>query len=43
MEFGFEIKSAHDHLKAIEKKGYIKTYYKESRAITITNKQLKFH
>ena len=35
VEFGITVRGAFDHLKAIEKKGYIKTYKNESRAITL--------
>jgi repressor LexA len=33
--FGITVKGAYDHLKAIEKKGYIRTEQNKSRAITI--------
>ena len=35
-EFGITVKGAYDHLKAIEKKGFIKTEQNKSRAIVIT-------
>lgn len=35
-EFGITAKGAYDHLKAIEKKGYIKTTKNQSRAIELT-------
>ena len=35
--FGITVKGAYDHLKAIEKKGYIKTEQNKSRAIVILN------
>ena len=35
-EFGITVKGAYDHLKAIEKKGFIRTEQNKSRAIIIT-------
>jgi len=35
--FGITVKGAYDHLKAIEKKGYIRTEQNKSRAIVILN------
>jgi len=35
-KFGITVKGAYDHLKAIEKKGFIKTEQNKSRAIVIT-------
>lgn len=35
--FGITVKGAYDHLKAIEKKGYIKTEQNKSRAIVVLN------
>ncbi|TGK15690.1 transcriptional repressor LexA [Leptospira fluminis] len=35
-EFGITAKGAYDHLKAIEKKGYLKTSKNQSRAIELT-------
>ncbi len=34
--FGITVKGAYDHMKAIEKKGFIKTEHNKSRAIVIT-------
>ncbi|MGQ2865287.1 SOS-response transcriptional repressor LexA1, partial [Leptospira interrogans] len=34
-EFGITAKGAYDHLKAIEKKGYLKTAKNQSRAIEL--------
>lgn len=34
-KFGITVKGAYDHMKAIEKKGYIKTEHNKSRAIVI--------
>ncbi len=36
-KFGITVKGAYDHMKAIEKKGYIKTEHNKSRAIVITD------
>ncbi|MCL1834400.1 MAG: transcriptional repressor LexA, partial [Leptospirales bacterium] len=36
-EFGITVKGAYDHLKAIEKKGYIKTEQNKSRAMIIVD------
>ena len=36
-EFGITVKGAYDHLKAIEKKGYIKTEHNKSRAMIIVD------
>lgn len=36
-KFGITVKGAYDHMKAIEKKGYIKTEQNKSRAIVIVN------
>lgn len=35
--FGITVKGAYDHLKAIEKKGYIRTEQNKSRAIVVLN------
>ncbi|HOO73485.1 MAG TPA: transcriptional repressor LexA [Spirochaetota bacterium] len=35
-EFSITVKGAYDHIKAIEKKGYIKTEQNKSRAIVVT-------
>ncbi len=35
--FGITVKGAYDHIKAIEKKGYIKTFQNKSRAIVVTD------
>jgi len=35
-KFGITVKGAYDHMKAIEKKGFIKTEHNKSRAIVIT-------
>jgi len=35
-EFQITAKGAYDHLKAIEKKGFIKTHKNQSRAIELT-------
>jgi len=37
--FGITVKGAYDHLKAIEKKGYIKTQQNKSRAIVIVGEE----
>ena len=36
-QFGITVKGAYDHMKAIEKKGFIKIEQNKSRAIVITN------
>jgi len=36
-EFGITVKGAYDHIKAIEKKGYLRTEQNKSRAIIITD------
>lgn len=36
-KFGITVKGAYDHIKAIEKKGFIKTEHNKSRAILILN------
>lgn len=36
-KFGITVKGAYDHMKAIEKKGFIKTEHNKSRAIVITD------
>lgn len=36
-EFGITVKGAYDHVKAIEKKGFIRTEQNKSRAIVITD------
>lgn len=38
-EFGITVKGAYDHMKAIEKKGFIKIEQNKSRAITIINSE----
>lgn len=38
-QFGITVKGAYDHLKAIEKKGFIKTEQNKSRAIVINEDQ----
>ena len=40
-KFGITVKGAYDHLKAIEKKGFIKTEHNKSRAIVITGDELE--
>jgi repressor LexA len=37
--FGITVKGAYDHLKAIEKKGHIKTEQNKSRAIVVLNEE----
>jgi repressor LexA len=34
-EFSVSVKGAHDHLKALKRKGYIKSEYHKPRTITI--------
>ena len=38
-EFGITVKGAYDHLKAIEKKGYIRCTQNKSRAIELLDRQ----
>jgi repressor LexA len=38
-KFGITVKGAYDHIKAIEKKGFIKTEHNKSRAILILNNE----
>lgn len=38
-KFGITVKGAYDHMKAIEKKGYIKTEHNKSRAIVIMDEE----
>lgn len=40
-KFGITVKGAYDHMKAIEKKGFIKTEHNKSRAIVIINDELE--
>jgi len=39
--FGITVKGAYDHMKAIEKKGFIKTEHNKSRAIVIIEDELE--
>ena len=40
-KFGITVKGAYDHMKAIEKKGFIKTEHNKSRAIVIMDDDLE--
>ena len=40
-KFGITVKGAYDHMKAIEKKGFIKTEHNKSRAIVIIDDELE--
>ncbi len=42
-KFNITVKGAYDHVKAIEKKGYIKTEQNKSRAIVVLNEEEEAH